>query len=230
VLLFLKIEIMKFITLFFVGLSSLAYSQITYEKASELSKQYEVYAYSYFEGFAGKPGYAASVILTNDGGCAFLGTWIENDHYGPLLIKLDADGKEQWKLKVNCEYNESEQQGIVQDSNGNFYIFQLVYSATGYRGGCEQVVCVSATGEKLWDKLIGDFTLVNRPTFSYIHVIENGKVELRGHIVLDEPAPDKDPQYYFWSAFLNAEGKVEAETGKPIDWANDNWKAWYQAE
>ncbi|MBK9192103.1 MAG: hypothetical protein IPM77_11650 [Crocinitomicaceae bacterium] len=207
-----------------------AMAQISYEKASELSRNYEVYAYSYFEGFAGKQGYASSVILTLDGGCAFLDEWYEENDHGPLLIKLDKDGKEQWKTKLKGGYEESESQGIVEDAGGNFYVFALVYTSTGYLGGCERVMCVSPSGELNWDKLIGAFTLENSPTFSYIHSDKNGKVELRGHIAKEKPAEGKDPDYYYWSAWLDSKGDIVEETGKRIDWANDNWQQWYIAE
>lgn len=210
--------------------SFVSFCQMTYEKASELSRNYEIYAYSYFEGFAGKPGYAAAVILTSDGGCAFLGDWYENEDSGPLLIKLDSAGNEQWKTKLKGGYEESESQGIVQDVNGNFYVFSLVYSSSGYRGGCERVMCVSASGAMTWDKLIGKFTLVNRPTFSYIRSNENGKIELRGHIVKDEPAEGKDPDYYYWSAWLNQDGSLEQTTEQLINWETDKWQDWYKAE
>ena len=91
-------------------------------------------------------------------------------------------------------------------------------------------MCVSPSGELNWDKLIGTFTLVDRPTFSYIHSDANGKIELRGHIVKEKPAEGKDPDYYYWSAWLDSKGSIEEQTGKLIDWANDNWQQWYQAE
>lgn len=219
----------SFFTVFFLT-TFISFGQMTYEKASELSRKYEVYAYSYFEGFAGKPGYAAAVILTHDGGCAFLGEWYEGENHGPLLIKLDSAGNEQWQTKLKGSYDESESQGIVQDSNGNFYVFALVYSNSGYRGGCERVMCVSAKGTLIWDNLIGKFTLVNRPTFSYIHADENGKIELRGHIVKETPAEGKDPDSYYWSAWLNADGSMEQTTGQLINWETDKWQDWYKAE
>ena len=217
-----------FTVFLFCSFNSIA--QLTDEKAAELSRNYEVYAYSYFQGFEGKSGYASSVVLTRDGGCAFLGDWYEENDHGPLLIKLDAEGKEQWKIKLKGGYEESESQGIVEDAAGNIFAFALVYSSSGYRGGCERVMCVSPSGELNWDKLIGTFTLVDRPTFSYIHSDANGKIELRGHIVKEKPAEGKDPDYYYWSAWLDSKGSIEEQTGKLIDWANDNWQQWYQAE
>jgi hypothetical protein len=217
---------MKYILsiLFFVNVT--AYGQISLEKAQDSLQKYRLGVSTYFGDFMGHAGYGAGVILTNDGGAAGFG----DGDYGTELIKLDKTGKVQWRKKIKKQFAETEPQCVVQDAAGNFYVFILNYNPAGYRGGCERMICFNKTGTLLWDKILGNYTLLNCPTVSYVHKLKEGGIEVRGHVVREKPAEGKDPKYRYWQGWFNSTGKVKEQTGDVIDWANKEWEKKFKPE
>src|SRR5258705_8669375 len=123
-----------FVTLLFSSTFSFAQLPLNIANDSAVIK-YHIGSYSYHEQFKGHQGYGAPLILTADGGGAAFG----DGDLGTMLVKLDKLGKETWKQIVKPKGNETESQSVVQDKNGNYYVFILVYDETKYRGGCERV-------------------------------------------------------------------------------------------
>jgi hypothetical protein len=113
---------------------------------------------------------------------------------------------------------------VVQDNDGNYYVFILVYDEERfkYRGGCERAVFINKTGAVVWDKFIGSCNMVNSPTVAYIKALDDGRVYLRGQVVKVKPPEGKDPQYLFWDGWLD---KTEA-----IDWKKEDWKKRFSPE
>lgn len=212
---------MKYI--FFVLVSVTAQAQITMDVANANAViKYHIGTYSYHEQFIGHSGYGAPVILTADGGAAAFGDGDE----GCMLVKLDSQGKEQWKKILPRKGNEMESQSVVQDKHGDFYVFILVYDNSKYRGGCERVIYISKTGGVVWNKFIGSCYMVNNPTVSYIRALNDGSIALRGHVVTQKPLEGKDPTYYFWEGWLDKFGKLTQKTGAVIDWKKqEEWQS-----
>jgi len=216
-----------FVLVLFILITSSAYCQLTMEVASDSAvRKYHIGSYSYHEQFKGHKGYGAPLILTADGGGAAFGDGDE----GSMIVKLDKSGKVQWKKTIQPKGDEMESQSIVQDKNGNYYVFILVYDQTKYRGGCERVVMLSKTGAPLWDKFIGSCQLINNPIVSYIRALNDGRIYLRGHIVKEKPAEGKDPTYRFWEGWLTTKGALVQQSGDIIDWKNQDWKKRFSPE
>ncbi|HYC83934.1 MAG TPA: hypothetical protein VEB86_01875 [Chryseosolibacter sp.] len=213
------------ILLFVAGTSARA--QITMDIAYDSAvRKYHIGSYTYHEDFKGHRGYGAPLILTADGGAAAFGGGDE----GAMLVKLGKTGKLEWKRTVKPKGDEMEPQSVVEDSNGNFYVFILVYDRTKYRGGTERVVFFNKTGTPVWDKYLGSFTLLNNPTVDYIKAAADGRIALRGHVVREAPEEGKDPSYLFWEAWLDSQGGLTEKTGEVIDWANPEWKKKFSPE
>ena len=206
-------------------LSTVTFAQLTIDKAREVHNSNHLGTYSYHEAFIGHAGYGSPTILTSDGGAALFGDGDPvNEKAAAHLVKLDKDGKELWRSYVFNKYDEMESQSVAQDSKGNYYVFMLVYSEKGYRGGAQRVVMFNKSGKLVWDKLMGTFTLLNRPTFSYIRSEPNGKIYLRGHIVKNAPPAGKDPDSRYFEGWLDDSGKLTQRSGDVIDWKNDEWQ------
>lgn len=203
-----------------------ANGQMTIERAKDSLQQYHLGASTYFQDFVGKPGYGAWVILTTDGGAAGFG---DGDN-GTELIKLDKNGKVAWRKKIVKQFEETEPQCVAQDLVGNFYVFILNYNPKGYRGGAERVICYSKTGTLLWDKLLGTYTLLNRPTVSYVRQLKDGRIEMRGHVVREKPAAGKDPAAKYWQGWFNSKGVLTEKTGEVIDWSKPEAMGRYKPE
>lgn len=218
---------MKNLIVIFMLVSTTAFGQLTIESAQQtLVTQYHIGGSTYLEQFVGHPGYGALVILTNDGGAAAFGSGDE----GTMIYKADKTGKIQWKKKITDKGTEMETQGVAQDSKGNFYTIMLVYGAGTYRGGCERIVYVSKTGIVGWDKYIGTCGLANSPTVSYIHSLPDGRISLRGHIVIKKPEEGKDPTYNYWEGWINSTGVMTQKIGAVIDWKDESWKKLFAPE
>jgi hypothetical protein len=212
------------IILLFISVSS--YGQITIERAQDSLRKYHLGTSTYFEGFMGHPGYGAQVILTIEGGAAGFG---DGDN-GTELIKLDKSGKVEWRKKIKKQFEETEPQCVIQDNTGNFYVFILNYNPAGYRGGCERVICYNKIGTLLWDKSIGTYTLLNRPTVSYVRTVKEGGIEMRGHVVKEKPAEGKDPNYRYWQGWFTSKGILTEKTGEIIDWSNPELQKKFKPE
>jgi hypothetical protein len=212
------------ILLFFACVT--VYGQITIQRAQDSLQQYHLGTSTYFEDFMGHSGYGARVILTTDGGAAGFG---DGDN-GTELIKLDKNGKVQWRKKIKKQFEETEPQCVVQDNLGNFYVFILNYNPNGYRGGAERVICFNKAGTLLWDKILGTYTLLNRPTVSYVHMLKDGRIEMRGHVVREKPAEGKDPSYHYWQGWYSSKGILTEKTGEIIDWSNPVWQEKFKPE
>jgi hypothetical protein len=210
-----------FIILLFA--SSAACAQVTMDIANANAViKYHISSYSYHEQFIGHQGYGAPLIFTADGGAAAFGDGDE----GCMLVKLDKDGKEQLKKIFSRKGNEMESQSVVQDKNGDYYVFILVYDNSKYRGGCERVIYITKTGTIGWDKFIGSCYMVNNPTVSYIRALADGRIAMRGHIVTEKPLEGKDPTYYFWEGWLDKTGKLTQKNGVVIDWEKkEEWQS-----
>jgi hypothetical protein len=203
--------------------------QITVEAANDSTvRKYHMGQYSYHEQFKGHKGYGAPLILTADGGSATFGDGDE----GCMLVKLNKNGKEQWKRIIKSKGEEMESQSVVEDKFGNFYVFILVYDGEkfGYRGGCERAVFINKIGTIVWDKFIGSCTMINSPTVAYIKALDDGRINLRGQVVKVKPAEGKDPSYLFWDGWLDKTGKLTQKSGAVIDWKKEEWKKKFQPE
>jgi len=214
---------MRYLTFASLLLSSATYAQLTVDVVQEKTvRKYHIGSYSYHEQFIGHIGYGAPLILTSDGGGAAFGDGDE----GIMLVKVGKDGNETLKKIITPKGNETESQSVVQDKNGNYYLFLLTYDETKYRGGCERVVCLNKSGAVLWDKFIGSCYLVNNPTVSYIRALSDGRIALRGHVVTQKPPEGKDPVYYYWEGWLDKTGKLTQKTGPVIDWTKqEEWQS-----
>lgn len=220
---------MKYLSLILSLISSISYCQITMDIANDSTvRKYHMGQYSYHEAFKGHKGYGAPLILTSDNGAAAFGDGDE----GCMLVKLDKSGKVQWKQIIQPKGSEMESQSVVQDKNGNYYVFILVYDAERfkYRGGCERAVFINKSGTIVWDKFIGSCNMVNSPTVAYIKALDDGRVYLRGQVVKVKPPEDKDPQYLFWDGWLDKTGKLTQKTGEAIDWKKEDWKKRFSPE
>jgi hypothetical protein len=217
---------MKSILIILLFTSVTTYGQLTIERAQDSLQQYHLGTSTYFEDFMKHPGYGARVILTNDGGAAGFG---DGDN-GTELIKLDKNGNVTWRKKIKKQFEETEPQCVGQDLAGNFYVFILNYNPNGYRGGAERVICFSKIGTLLWDKILGTYTLLNRPTVSYVHMLKDGRIEMRGQVVREKPAEGKDPAYHYWQGWYNSKGILTEKTGDIIDWKNPEWQKKFKPE
>lgn len=206
------------------------FGQMTIEIAKDSANAYGLGAYSYHSKFIGHDGYAAPVILTEDKGAALFGDYEGEKGKGALLVKLDPTGKESWTYFIVPEYDELEAQSVVEDQNGNLYVFMISYNYAKHRGGTERVLCIDQDGKLLWDKTLGEYGKMNNPHCSYIHLLEDGRLELRGHIVTENPEKDKDPEYRYWQGWLDNAGELSFKVGEVIDWANEDWQKWYEVE
>jgi hypothetical protein len=169
------------------------------------------------------------VNLTEDGGAAVYGDGEVDGVASGLLVKLDSAGNESWKVTVQKQFDEIESQSVVEDDNGNLYVFLLSYDNTRYPGGSERVVCFDKNGKLLWDKTLGKYTLINNPTISYIRN-KDGKIYLRGHIVTQKAVAGKDPVYYFWEGWLDEKGNLTQKNGQVIKWEDQTWQDLYKPE
>jgi len=218
---------MKYLAIVPLFVQSLAFGQLTIEAAHDSAVlKYHIGTYSYHEEFIGHKGYGAPLILTADGGGAAFGDGDE----GTMLVKMDKTGKITWKKIIVPKGEEVESQSVVQDAAGNFYVCQLVYDHSKYRGGCERMICLSKTGAILWDKYIGSFTLLNNPTIAYMRTLSDGRIALRGQVVTKTPPQDKDPEYHFWEGWLNSKGVLTQKVGEVINWGNEDWKKKFKPE
>lgn len=218
---------MKYIWIALLVTSNVTYGQLTMDMARDsMVRKYHIGTYSYHEQFMGHKGYGAPLILTSDGGGAAFGDGDE----GIMLVKVDANGKEQWKTILPQKGDESESQSVVQDAMGNFYVFGLVYDHTKYRGGCERAVFITKAGKVVWDKFIGSCQLVNNPTVDYMKALGDGRIALRGHVVKVKPVEGKDPAYHFWEGWLDKTGKLTQKFGDVIDWKDPKWQDLFKPE
>jgi hypothetical protein len=207
-------------------MSAAAFGQLKIEDTEATTIKYHISGYSYHDKFKGHNGYGAPVILTSDGGAALFG---DSDE-GVMLLKLDKTGKEQWKRKIAPKFDETESQSVVQDSKGNFYVFQLLYDQKRYRGGSERIVCINKAGTIVWDKTIGSFSQVNNPIVDYIRAQPDGKIYLRGHVVRQKPPEGQDPDTLYWEGWIDSTGKLSEKTGEKIDWGKEEWQRRFSPE
>lgn len=218
---------MKYSVAFLLCAQSTVYGQLSMAVAKDSTeKKYHISSYSYHEQFIEHRGYGAPIILTTDGGAAAFGDGDE----GTMLVKLDKNGKQVWKKTISPKGNEMESQSVVEDKNGNYYVFILVYDNTKYRGGCERVVYLNKMGTILWDKFIGSCQLINNPTVAYIRSKNDGLIELRGQVVTQAPLKGQDPKYFFWNGWLNSKGVLTQKTGEVIDWQKQEWQKLFKPE
>jgi hypothetical protein len=218
---------MKNLFILFLFAGTTLNGQLTINEARKIFYSYKLGSYDYHEQFVGHRSYGAPYILTSDGGAAFFGGSGDDKGTFGLAVKIDSTGKEEWQKKIYKQFDEMETQSIVQDRAGNFCVFLLSYDNKRYRGGSERVLYLDKTGKTLWDKTLGDYTLMNNPTISYIRALDDGRIELRGHICTDKPEPYKDPAYRYWEAWLDNQGRVTQKTGGVIDWGNPDWQKLY---
>ena len=205
-------------------ISSTLYGQLSIKTAKDSTHKYHISSYSYMEQYIDHKGYGAPVILTLDSGAAVFGDGDE----GTMLVKLNKSGKNQWTKIISPKGSEMESQAVVQDKNGNFYVFMLVYGTTGYRGGRERCVMLNKTGAILWDKYIGTGLLLNSPTVSYLETLKEGKIALRGQVVKEKQVEGKDPVYLYWEATMDSKGVMIEKTGVVLDWSKPDWKKLYE--
>ncbi len=217
---------MRYTVIIFFLVNIQAYSQLTFQQAQDSLRKYRLGTSTYFDEFEGHDSYGARINLTKDGGAVGFG---DGDN-GLELIKLDKTGNVQWRKSIKKLYDETEAQCVALDNLGNFYCFMLTYNSKVYRGGSERLVCFSNKGVLLWEKMLGPFATVNNPTVSYVRTLNDGRIEMRGHIVKEKPLPGKDPSYHFWQGWYNSKGILTTKTGDIIDWKNPDWKLKFKPE
>ncbi|MBG0859666.1 MAG: hypothetical protein IQL11_09200 [Bacteroidales bacterium] len=210
--------------------TSLAYGQLSTEEARKLFHSYKLGSYDYHEQFVGYKGYGAPFILTSDGGAAFFGGTEDTTGSFGLVVKLDREGREEWKQAIRPQFDDIETQSVAQDNSGNFYVFMLSYDNKKYRGGCERIVYLNKNGTVVWDKIIGVCGLLNNPTIAYIRSLDDGRIALRGHVATRKPGQGKDPEYHYWEGWIEPKGKLIQKTGGMIDWANQDWEKLFEPE
>lgn len=208
----------------------MAHTQISIDQAKLAAQGLHLGSYSYHEVFIGHANYGAPVILTDDGGAALFGAGESEEGSGALLVKLNSAGEEEWSTLITTTDEEMEPQSVIQNAGGDYFVFMLVYNSEKYRGGCQRMVKLDAQGNLLWDKMVGEFTLLNNPTIGRIMKLSDGSIQLRGQVVIDEPVEGHDPQYRFWEAMLSWEGQLKQEVGGVIDWKQDDWKVFLGLE
>jgi hypothetical protein len=95
-------------------------------------------------------GSANSVIQTNDGGYALVGTTYEEDF---LLVKTDGDGNFEWS-KTYGSPDKDGGSSIVQDADGSYVMAGLLWNRTTFSSGSVGVGLVKAdsSGDLLWLK------------------------------------------------------------------------------
>lgn len=216
------------LTLILLFITLTAFAQLTLPAAKTAAEEYNFRSYSYHEQFEGHDGYAAPIILLANGGTVFFGD--AEDEKSMILVQLNKEGFLVWQTPINLMFNEMETQSVVHDREGNFYAFVLSYNYSKYRGSTERVIHLDKNGKILWDKTLGDYTLKNNPHCSYIHLLDDGRLALRGHIVTDAAKEGDDPEYHFWQGWLNKKGEWTQEIGKVIDWADPSWKDFFKVE
>jgi hypothetical protein len=224
---------MKSILFFVTCFVSTAFGQLSIDMAKEYVSTHALGYYSYLEMFEGHAGYAAPVIQTADGGALAGGTVYVGDKSEGPVIKIDKDGNEEWikKFEPGPQAEEIEVQGVLQDKSGYYYVFILSYNYKKYGGGVERVVYLNPQGEVQWDKLIGTYTLLNSPTFSWIRLLEDGRIAFRGHIVTEKPIKGSDPSYRYWEGWMNNKGEMTQQIGDVMDYeTDDSWDLKYQVE
>jgi len=221
---------MKYLFVILSLAGSLAYGQLSVDEARKIFYSYKLGSYDYHEQFTGFTGYGAPVIITSDGGAAFFGGSGDSTGSFGLIVKIDRAGSEEWKLAIRQQFDEMETHSVVQDKAGDFYVFMLSYDYKKYRGGCERVVYIKKNGVIGWDKMIGEYGLVNNPTISYIRSLEDNRISLRGHMVKQPPPQGEDPKYCFWEGWIDNKGKLTQKTGAIIDWSNPDWEKFFKPE
>lgn len=217
---------MRSILFFVLFVNVTVYGQLTIQQAQDSLRKYHLGTSTYFDDFIGHSGYGAQVVSTIDGGAAGFG----DGDLGTEIIKLNKYGKVEWRKKINKQFEETEPQCAIQDNVGNFYVFILNYNPKGYRGGAERVICFSKSGSQLWDKILGTYTLLNRPTVSCVKSLNDGRIEMRGHIVKEQPAQGKDPNYKYWQGWFTSKGTLTEKVGDIIDWKNPEWQKKFKPE
>jgi len=221
---------MKYLFLLLSLGSSLAFGQLSIDEAKKAFYSYKLGSYEYHEQFTGHKGYGAPVIVTSDGGAAFFGGSGDSTGTYGLIVKLDKNSREEWKQAIRPQFDEIETQSVVQDITGSFYVFLLSYNTKKYRGGCERIVHLDKKGTIIWDKMIGEYDIMNNPVIAYIKALDDGRIALRGHVVTKKPPEGKDPEYFFWEGWIDNKGRLTQKTGDVIDWANQDWQKLFKPE
>lgn len=214
------------LTILLFAITSPTFAQFTIEGAKEAARNYSYMSYSYHDQFIGHEGYGAPLIFTDDEGLAFFG----KGYYGLVhLVKLDALGNHAWEYDIKPKHDEIETQSVLQDRDGNYYAFMLSYNRSKYRGGAERVISLTRGGSLRWEIMLGGYSAEGSPHCSYIKLLEDGRIELRGHVgkIIEQ---GKDPEYYFWTGWLNSDGELTQEIGPEIDWSSSAWKEFTKVE
>jgi len=217
---------MKYFICLLLMVNVCAFGQLTFPQAQDSLQKYHLGVSTYFADFLDHKSYAAGVNLTTEGGAIGFG---DGDN-GLELIRLDKNGKVLWRKSIKKQFEEVEAQCVAQDNPGNFYVFMLNYNPKGYRGGSERVICFSSKGVLLWDKMLGNYTLMNNPIVSYVRITDDGQIEMRGHTVTEKPLPGKDPSYHYWQGWFNSKGILKTKVGDIIDWSNPEWMKKFKPE
>ena len=222
--------ILKIAFVFILLLASLAWGRLTIDDARKAASRLYLGSYSYHEQFLGHAGYGAPVILTADGGAAAFGGGEDNGKACCMLVRMDTNANVLWTNVIFPEFDEMESQSVVQDAEGNFFVFMLSYDSKRYRGGSERVLYIGKDGKVIWDITLGKYTLMDNPAISYIRLEKDGLIALRGHTVKEKPIKGKDPVYRYWEGWLDSKGVLKEKAGKIIDWADQSWKKLFEPE
>ena len=210
------------VLLVLTSVSSIALAQLSLDTIKIITQPYYLGYSTYFADFEAKPGYGGPYIQTIDGGAAAFG---DN-----VVYKFSKAGKEVWKRTIRPQFSEMETQCVATDKQGNLFAFMLSYDPKRYRGGSERVVCYDKAGKLLFDKTLGQYTLLNNPTVSYVRSLPDGRIYMRGHIAKKQPVEGKDPEYQFWEGWLNSKGILTQKAGAVIDWSDGKWMKMFKPD
>lgn len=212
------------ILLLFISTNSFA--QLSISDAKIAGEKFNIHNYTYHQKFEGHKEYAAPVYLTKDSGAIFYG----DTNSIIKIYKLDKESTLEWKVPVVLKYDEIETQSVIQDKDSNYYAFVLVFNRDKIKGSTQRVIHFDKNGDIIWDKMLADFTKKNNPHCSYIRLLDNNKLELRGHIVLDSELENKEFDYHYWRGWLDNKGNLQHEVTEVIKWSSDKWKAFLNIE
>ena len=218
---------MKYCIFILVLITTQAFGQISLDDAKKLAAEHQFTTYRYHQKFEGHAEYSAPIVISDET-IVFFSKDKQTKEYA--LKKIKSDGELIWKFPVKQNYDELESQSLLITEEGMIFAFLLSYNYDVYRGGTERVILLDSEGSVVWDKLIGEFGLVNSPTFSWIRINEDGKVEMRGHIVTEFVEEDERPVYHYWRGWLDSEGNLNQEIGDALDWSDPATKALFEVE
>ena len=184
---------------------------------------YEVGQYSYHTKFIGYNGYAAPIIQTRDVGVLIFGDSGGESDKKAFLFKVDKQGKQEWMRAFEPRHSAMEAQSVLEDANGQIFVFILSYNYAIYRGGTERIVCLDRNGNTKWNKLAGKYAKEENPHFSYIELLDDVRIYMQGHFVPGKGGSEKN-SYHYMECWIEKDGELSLKIGPLIE----DWKPWLE--